>query len=177
MLGTPHIRLDTVDSTNRAARGRIREGATEGTLVSARHQTAGRGRLDRRWVDAPEQSVLASYILYPERSPEEWGALPLLAGLAVQRAAKEFLPAAVRLKWPNDVLVEGRKLCGILAETGRLGDRAWAVIGIGINVNQRGFEDGFRTAPTSLLLEGGRLVDIDDVLAAVTRSLSTLYAR
>lgn len=177
MLGTPHLRFDTISSTNQEARDRVRSGATEGTLITARHQTAGRGRLDRRWTDSPDQSVLASYILYPARHPEEWGGLPLLAGLAVRDAVSEWITTPVTLKWPNDVLVEGKKLCGILVESGRLGDRGWVVLGIGINVRQRGFEGEYRIPPTSLLLESGRHADVDDVLSAVTRALSAMYAQ
>jgi BirA family biotin operon repressor/biotin-[acetyl-CoA-carboxylase] ligase len=177
MLGIPHIRLDTVPSTNREARERIRAGAVEGTLITAEHQTEGRGRFDRRWEDNAGQSLLASYILFPVREPEEWGGLPLLAGLAVKRAADAFLSTAARLKWPNDVLVEGKKLSGILVESGRSGERGWAVVGIGVNVLQREFAGTFRTEATSLLRECGRLIDVDEVLAAVTRELSSLYAR
>ncbi len=175
MLGTPRIHLETVASTNREARDRIRTGAPEGTLITAEHQTEGRGRFDRRWEDAAGQSLLASYILYPVRGAEEWGGLPLLAGLAVKRAAETFLNADVLLKWPNDVLIAGKKLCGILVESGRLGDRGWVVVGIGVNVRQREFTGSYRTPPTSLLLESGRPVDVDEVQSAVTRELSTLY--
>lgn len=177
MLGTPHIRLDTVASTNREARERLRDGASEGTLITAEHQTAGRGRFDRRWEDNAGQSLLASYILSPTRGPEEWGGLPLLAGLAVKRAADAFLSTAARLKWPNDVLVGGRKLSGILVESGRIGERDWVIVGVGVNVRQREFAGTFRTEPTSLLRESGRLIDVDEVQAAVTRELSSLYAR
>ncbi len=175
MLGTPHIQLETVASTNSEAKDRIRAHAAEGTVITARHQTAGRGRLDRQWLDDPDQSLLASYILYPERDAEDWGGLPLLSGLAVKRAIDRFLTRDVRLKWPNDVLIDGKKLCGILVESGRMGDTAYVILGIGINVRQRAFPGGLRTEPTSMYLESGVPFETGDILAALSGELTMLY--
>ena len=175
MLQERHIALDTTDSTNAEARRRIQDGADEGTVLTAAHQTAGRGRLQRQWTDAPGLNLLASYVLYPVRDPEEWGGLPLLAGLALQRAVEELLPSRPLLKWPNDVLIGERKAAGILVETGLLGSRAWAVIGVGVNVNQRSFEGDYRIPPTSLLLEAGRHVDVAELRARLSRQLFHLY--
>jgi BirA family biotin operon repressor/biotin-[acetyl-CoA-carboxylase] ligase len=175
MLGIPRIALKETDSTNAVAKARIRDAAAEGTVVTAEHQTAGRGRLDRSWVDAPGQSLLASYILYPRRDAEDWGGVPLLAGLAVHRSISELLPLIAQLKWPNDILIEGRKTAGILIESGVSGSRSWIVVGIGININQREFSGAYRTPPTSLLLESGRQVDPDDLLASLSAHLTSLY--
>ncbi|MCB2204198.1 biotin--[acetyl-CoA-carboxylase] ligase [bacterium] len=188
-MNITRIHFESTDSTNAEAKRRIREGlkpdaadvhragCVEGTVITADHQTSGRGRFDRQWEDMAGQSVLASYILYPRRAPEEWGGLPLLAGLAVQRALSPLLPGGVQLKWPNDVLVDGKKICGILVESGMLGNQPWAVAGIGINVLQREFPGSYRYPPTSLLLERGQLTETGEVLQAVSMELGALYDR
>ncbi|MBE0645232.1 MAG: biotin--[acetyl-CoA-carboxylase] ligase [Bacteroidetes bacterium] len=176
MIGNRRILLSVVDSTNRYARDLLGELPEEGTLVTAESQTAGRGRMDRQWMSATAQNVLASLILYPEREAEEWGGLPLLSGLAVCRAVRSLATIDAHLKWPNDVLVDNRKLCGILVESGRLGSRPWVIVGIGINVNQVRFEGSYRATPTSMALEAGRPFDTDEVLAAMCGELDRLYA-
>ena len=175
MIGSPHIALETTDSTNIRARGLIREGATEGTVVTATHQTSGRGRKDRRWIDRPGQNLLASYLLKPWREPEEWGGVPLLAGLAVQRALRKFAPLDLHLKWPNDVLVENRKIGGILAESVTIEGATWIITGIGVNLNQTEFEGSFRQPPTSLLLESGRQCDPEDMLTALSKEFDAVF--
>jgi BirA family transcriptional regulator, biotin operon repressor / biotin---[acetyl-CoA-carboxylase] ligase len=122
MVGKPRLHLRSVGSTNTKARDLAGQGAPHGTLVTASEQTAGRGRYGRTWVTPPGTAIAASVIL---RTFDEL--LPLRAGLAVADLAG---PAA-RVKWPNDVLLNGRKLAGILVEA-RAPD--WAVVGIGVNV-------------------------------------------
>jgi len=125
-LGTPHLHLRDTDSTNDRARGLADAGAPHGTLVTAARQSAGRGRLGRRWSAPDDQALLASLVL---RSPPPL--LPLLAAVAVAEVAG---PAA-RIKWPNDVLLAAGKVAGILVE-GRP-QQGWAVLGIGLNVAVR----------------------------------------
>lgn len=175
MIGSPHIVLDTVDSTNSRARALIQEGMPEGTVVTATHQTAGRGRIDRSWVDRPGQNLLVSYLLKPRRDPAEWGGVPLMAGLAVLRALRTFAPLDLHLKWPNDVLVDDRKIAGILAESVTAGGIAWIITGVGVNLNQTEFEGAYRQPPTSLLLESGRQCAPDDMLTALSKELDALY--
>ena len=126
MLGRPRLHLRTTTSTNDRARALAIAGAPHGTLVTATEQTAGRGRQGRTWTAAAGDALLMSLVL---RDPP--ALLPLAAGLAVAEAAG---PASV-VKWPNDVLIDGRKVAGILAE-GR-SDEGWAVLGIGLNVALR----------------------------------------
>jgi BirA family biotin operon repressor/biotin-[acetyl-CoA-carboxylase] ligase len=125
-LGRPRLHLRLTDSTNARARELAASGAPSGTLVTAREQTAGRGRQGRTWTAPPGRALLCSLIV---RDPPRL--LPLLAGVSVASVAG---PAAM-LKWPNDVLLDGRKVAGILVE-GRPQER-WAVIGIGVNVAVR----------------------------------------
>ncbi len=126
MIGTPRVHHRLADSTNERARTLAAAGAPHGTLVTAAEQSAGRGRQGRAWTAGPGAALLMSVVLRP---PAE--GLPLAAAVAVCEAvAPECL-----IKWPNDVLVDGRKLAGILVE-GRPQD-GWAVLGIGLNVTTR----------------------------------------
>ena len=123
MLGRPRVHLRETTSTNDRARSLALAGAPHGTLVTAGAQTAGRGRQGRTWVAPPGRALLLSLLL---RSYDPL--LPLRAGLAVA----DLAGGAALVKWPNDVLVEGRKLAGVLVEARR--DAGWAVLGIGVNV-------------------------------------------
>lgn len=125
-LGTPHLHLRSATSTSDRARELAAAGAPHGTLVTAAEQTAGRGRQGRTWSAPAGSALLMSLVL---RDPPDL--LPLAAGVAVARACGE----EAQIKWPNDVLVEGRKVAGILAEA-RAQER-WAVLGVGVNVAVR----------------------------------------
>ncbi|MEU6851048.1 biotin--[acetyl-CoA-carboxylase] ligase [Actinacidiphila alni] len=189
--------LDVVDatgSTNSDLAARAARGAAEGAVLVAEEQTAGRGRLDRRW-SAPARSGLFFSVLLrpgatlpagtapdgtavPAREPvpaHRWGWLPLLAGVATATALSRAAGVDTALKWPNDLLVtvdgEERKAGGILAE--RAGDDA-VVIGIGLNVSLRAAELPVPTA-ASLALAGAKGTDRDPLLRAVLRSLADWY--
>jgi BirA family biotin operon repressor/biotin-[acetyl-CoA-carboxylase] ligase len=123
MLGRPRLHLRTTDSTNARARELAERGAPHGALVTAREQTAGRGRQGRTWVGPAGTALLMSLVLR-----EHDALLPLRAGLAVADVAG----GRAKVKWPNDVLVDDRKVAGILVE-GRPNE-GWAVLGIGVNV-------------------------------------------
>jgi BirA family biotin operon repressor/biotin-[acetyl-CoA-carboxylase] ligase len=125
-LGSPRVHFRVTDSTNERARELAARGAPHGTLVTASEQTAGRGRQGRTWTAPPGGAILCSLVL---RDPPRL--LPLAAGIAVA----EVVGSEARVKWPNDVLVDGRKLAGILVE-GRP-QEGWAVLGIGLNVAVR----------------------------------------
>ena len=114
------------------------EGAPHGALVVARHQTAGRGRHGRTWADTPGQSLMLSLVLRPVLPPEHVALLGLATGLAVTDAAGAFEVEA-QIKWPNDVLVGGRKLAGVLAEAAWSGAAPTVVVGVGVNVEQEAF--------------------------------------
>ena len=126
MLGLPRVHYRVTDSTNARARELAIAGARHGTVVTAGEQSAGRGRQGRTWSAAPGRALLCSIVI---RDPV--ALLPLAAGVAVA----EVIGPLARLKWPNDVLVDGRKVAGILVE-GRP-QEGWAVVGIGLNVALR----------------------------------------
>jgi BirA family biotin operon repressor/biotin-[acetyl-CoA-carboxylase] ligase len=138
------------------------------------NQTAGRGRLDREWVTQPGSALAVSVLLRPVSfGIEKFGWLPLLAGLAMQRAVASLVEdAEVSLKWPNDVLVSGEKISGLLAEV--LPDGKGVVIGAGLNLKQSKDELPIETA-TSLRLHGVQGFELDDVLVRYLASFKRLY--
>ncbi len=178
LVGRAVRALDTVESTQAVLARLAREGAPEGTVVTARHQTAGRGRRGRPWWDAPGQSLLMSVLLRPPIPIAQAPQLSLVAGLAVADALGPAAGVAARIRWPNDVLIGGRKVCGVLPETvssadGRVGH---LLLGIGINVDQSEFPDDLRDHATSLRLATGVSHDQGRLLAALLAALDRRYA-
>ena len=156
--------LASTASTNAVVAERARAGEAHGLVVVAEAQTQGRGRLDRSWVSPPRSGLTFSVLLRPD-GPLGW--VPLLGGLAVVRALREQAQVEAVVKWPNDVLVNGKKVCGLLAEAV---DGA-VVLGIGLNVTTRAEELPVPTA-TSLALEAAATTDRDTLMRAVLRALS-----
>ena len=173
--------LPSSPSTNQVVADRARAGAHEGLVVVAEHQTAGRGRLDRTWVTPPRAALTLSALLTPTAVPaQRWPWLPLLTGVAVANAVRR-LGGEPALKWPNDVLMAGRKLAGILVERVERPDPEGgpaAVVGIGMNVSTTAEElpASARATATSLLLEG-IAADRDLLLTALLEELADLYER
>jgi BirA family biotin operon repressor/biotin-[acetyl-CoA-carboxylase] ligase len=165
-FGLPHRHLTSVDSTNSCARRLATSGAPSGTVVTATHQTAGRGRRDRSWSAPPGKALLCSAILTP--LGREHALLPLAVPLAVCEAVEALAPLKCRVKWPNDVWLDERKLAGVLIEA-RPPD--WAAIGIGLNVaiEPDEFPDDLRTPAISI----GHRVTVEDALAAVCERLES----
>jgi BirA family biotin operon repressor/biotin-[acetyl-CoA-carboxylase] ligase len=156
-------------STNALVAERARAGEPAGLVVVAEHQSAGRGRLDRTWSSPPRAGLTLSVLLRP---PALTGWLPLLAGVAVVRALRAQAEVDAFLKWPNDVLLDGRKVCGVLVEVA--GDDA-AVVGMGLNVTTRQDELPVPGA-TSLALSGSATTDRDTLLRALLRELRSVFA-
>lgn len=167
--------LDEAPSTNAVLAARAREGAAEGLVVVAEHQTSGRGRLDRSWESPARAGLTFSVLVRPAAvPPERWAWLPLLTGVAVVDGIAAAGGPQCTLKWPNDVMCEGRKLGGLLVERVDSASGPWAVIGIGLNVSTTAEELPVPEA-TSLAIEGAA-VDRTAVLGAVLRSLAEEYA-
>ncbi len=161
--------LDEVASTNAEAARRAHDGAPDGLVIAAEHQTAGRGRLDRTWQTPRGSAVVFSLLLRPEAPTRSWPWLPLLTGYAVDKALRASgLDAGV--KWPNDVLIGDKKVAGILVERIDTPDGPAAVVGVGINVGLRPDELPVPTA-TSLEIELGRPVDRTDVLVVALNAV------
>lgn len=170
------IRLGAVDSTQNVAWGLVEENIADGTVVTAKSQHDGRGRRGRHWHDEPGASLAASIVLRPRLAVAALGGLSFAAALAVVDALESQAGLAPRLKWPNDVLVDRRKIAGILLES-RATPAPVVVVGLGINLTQRVFPAVIADRATSVALAGGRPVDADTLLDAVVRALDVWRRR
>ncbi len=166
-----------IGSTNNEAMSSASAGAPEGSVFVAEEQTAGRGRGAHQWDSAASAGIYCSVVLRPALPPAEALILSLAAGLAV-RAAVQQIDSRVMpdLKWPNDLLIEGKKFCGILTEMNAEATRVrYIVVGIGINVNQAGFPADLRETATSLRLASATEWSRVDLCAALLKSLDREY--
>ena len=164
----------SLPSTNDVAKRKARQGAKEGTVIVAEEQTAGRGRIKRLWL-SPRGSVALSIILYPPLA--YLPSLIMVASLAVARSIEQVTGLKAKIKWPNDVLVNDKKICGILVESDVRGNKVdCAVIGIGINVNLK-LSEFPRIAPmaTSLSRELGSDVPRREVIRSLLAEAEKLY--
>ena len=169
--------MDVTTSTNDEAKSLSEAGAPEGSLVVADVQVNGRGRRGRTWFDSPGQSLLFSVLLRPPLEPAKCGMLPLLAAVSVREGLAAAGFAEVGIKWPNDLMVKGRKLGGILCEISTDFDRVnHAVLGIGLNVNvpAADFPPEVRALACSLKSESGRAWKRVEVLTAVLCEMDRL---
>jgi BirA family transcriptional regulator, biotin operon repressor / biotin---[acetyl-CoA-carboxylase] ligase len=186
-LGHPALVFDRIGSTNDVAQQQARAGARDGLLVVAEEQTAGRGRLDRTWWAPPGSCLLMSLLIAPGTVGRTLplhlsGQLTMCVGLGAVEAIAKVTGVSARLKWPNDVLVGGRKLGGMLTELNTGEDRLnYAVMGLGLNVNVDFVAEG---APpeliplaTSLLAGTGQPVDRLALLAAILEQTERWYER
>jgi BirA family biotin operon repressor/biotin-[acetyl-CoA-carboxylase] ligase len=196
VFGRDLVILPRTDSTNDVAKALAAQGAPEGTVVLADEQTAGRGRLGRRWSAPPGTCLLCSILFRPALPPSQANRLTMLCSLAAADAVERVTGLQVALKWPNDLIIQSpipstqypipntqylpwRKLAGILTETGVTGERLdLVVVGIGINVNVA--LDVLPTlAPdaTSILTETNQVVERAILLGSLLRGVETRYAR
>ena len=175
-FGRPRFDYDTIDSTMIDAVRRAEAGAEEGTMVIADRQTAGRGRLGRSWISEPGVGLYFSIVLRPPTPPERAAVLTLAMGLGVARGLAKVSGAVFDLRWPNDVLLNEKKCCGILVESAaEAGSLRYAVVGIGINVNQPSMPEEIAAIATSLRIETARSFDREAVLGEVLLSLESYY--
>jgi BirA family biotin operon repressor/biotin-[acetyl-CoA-carboxylase] ligase len=183
-LGQPLFVLATTTSTSDEAKMAARQGAAHGATWVAEEQTAGRGRRGRAWISPPGEGLLFSVLVRLACAPASLPPIALLTGLAVHAAVLRAVPHAdVRCKWPNDVVVGGRKLAGVLVEAVTVGSRVEAVvIGIGINVHTRIFPPDLSAIATSVALVGNaappdRATLLADTLASLDHDLHAVAAR
>jgi len=180
-LGEPEIGHNIVhyfrtESTNDVALKLAAEGAAHGTVVVAEEQTAGRGRLGRAWYSEKSSGIYTSVILRPPLSPAAAPVLTLMAGVAAQQAISSTTGLAVDIRWPNDLLVNRKKVCGILTEMNAELDRLHSVVlGIGINVNHSQMPAELRAIASSLRMEAHRAVSRVQLLVALLRELERHY--
>lgn len=175
-MGHPLYFYPETDSTNDRIRALAAEGAPGGTLALAERQTAGRGRRGRAWQAEPGDGIWMSLLLRPQIAPERASVLTLLAGLALTEAIAAETGLQPGLKWPNDILLNGRKLVGILTEMDADMERIHSVtIGMGINVRTKAFPPELQKIATSLFLESGREFDRAALAAAILAKFEEKY--
>ncbi len=177
--GHPLRYLASVDSTNTLALGLGRAGAETGTVVVADTQTGGRGRLGKSWLSPPGAGLYASLILRPSLPVKGLSSLTLAAGLAAARAIEQVCGLRTGIKWPNDVLLAGRKAAGVLVECDLSGAAPLLVLGLGINLTTREeeFPPELRGRATSLLLASGKVVGRGATLKALVCSVEQVMLR
>ncbi|NLF92494.1 MAG: biotin--[acetyl-CoA-carboxylase] ligase [Oligosphaeraceae bacterium] len=179
MLGRQLIYEQSVPSTNRLAAELAERGAPEGLLVVAERQPTGRGRQDRSWFSAPEQNLTFSLLLRPTVPSARIPEIALLAALALHSSLKAVVPELViSLKWPNDLLFEGKKLCGILCESAITPEYGLqVVVGIGLNVNcpRQAFPPELQLRSTSLRMASGEEQDRSRILAEFLNQFEPCY--
>ena len=167
--------FETVDSTNLIVKDWAQQGAEEGRSAVAEEQTAGRGRRGRSWISPPGENLYFSILLRPQVEASRMAMITLLMAIAVTQSVRE-LHLDAKIKWPNDVVVNGKKICGILTEMYPSADGSFfLVIGTGINVNQKEFPEEVKKTADSLALELGTDVDREVLLASVLRHFLDCY--
>jgi BirA family biotin operon repressor/biotin-[acetyl-CoA-carboxylase] ligase len=162
----------SIDSTNRYLLGEAANGSPEGVVAVADEQTAGRGRHGRTWTAAPGAALLVSVLLRPDVPPERLHLATLAAGVAAADAVQETCGFAARLKWPNDLVVDDRKLAGILAEATSTGvGGTGVVVGMGLNLRSDAFPAEIAEIATACDRHGAHAIDRGDLLVAWLRAL------
>jgi BirA family biotin operon repressor/biotin-[acetyl-CoA-carboxylase] ligase len=167
-------------STNDVVEKLARDGAKEGVVVFAEAQTKGRGRLGRAWVSPARKGLWFSVLLRPDLRPQEATRLTVVAAVALTRALRREAGVTAHIKWPNDILLQGKKLAGVLTElSAELDHIRYLILGLGLNVNlaARDWPIEVRTTATSLLIETGRTFRRADLAAALLRELDDGYAQ
>jgi BirA family transcriptional regulator, biotin operon repressor / biotin---[acetyl-CoA-carboxylase] ligase len=175
LLGLPLSLLRTTRSTNDDARQAARRGVSSGAAFVADEQTLGRGRLGRTWHSPPGQSLYASFVLRPNVGPSVAPCIALAAGLAVADVLAPLVPGGrVALKWPNDVLCDGRKIAGILSEAEVADEKLrFVIVGIGLNVAAERFPDEIAESAISLALAGVRDVSREELFVRLCSALGS----
>ena len=167
---------DEVDSTNTLVKRLAEEGEDEGVMVLAEHQTAGKGRRGRSWSSEKDAGIFMSFLLRPSLEPMHISGLTLVAALALTAALKDVYRSEPKIKWPNDVVLGNKKICGILTEmSSELNVINYAVAGIGINVNNDRFPKEIAETATSLLIETGERKNRAEIVAAFAEWFPIYY--
>jgi BirA family transcriptional regulator, biotin operon repressor / biotin---[acetyl-CoA-carboxylase] ligase len=172
-LGRPLMYQAVTGSTNDDALAAARSGAPHGSLFVADEQTAGRGRRGHTWLAAPGENLLFSVLLRPALELAQTSALTLAIGLALRDVVAPLIAEDALIKWPNDLLVDGKKLAGVLVESQLQGDRLQAVVvGVGLNVGSQQFPEEIAARATSLAILGASELEREPLLAALMDAIA-----
>lgn len=179
VIGRNFVYVDEIDSTNKYLIGKENNQNTHGTVVLAEKQTAGKGRKDRVWYSAPESNLTFSILINKDKFLlKNSNLINFAASLAVANAIENLYQLKTELKWPNDVLITGKKTCGILIEASSQANKIEKIVlGIGVNVNQNSFQGNFNYPPTSIRLELGRNAEREKLLAEILNILEELFEK
>jgi len=179
VIGRNFVYVDEIDSTNKYLIGKENNQNTHGTVVLAEKQTAGKGRKDRVWYSAPESNLTFSILINKDKFLlKNSNLINFAASLAVANAIENLYQLKTELKWPNDVLIAGKKTCGILIEASSQANKIEKIVlGIGVNVNQNSFQGNFNYPPTSIRLELGRNAEREKLLAEILNILEELFEK
>lgn len=174
--GQPVCFYDSIESTNTEAKRLAEEGASHGTVVLARMQTAGRGRRGRNWISPPDSNIYFTLLLRPKFEPDKASMLTLVMAHSVAKAIRQETGLEAGIKWPNDIVIDGRKICGILTEmnTEREAIRN-VVIGVGVNVHEQQFPPELTDKATFLDAEYGGRVSRERLLEAILKAFEEDY--
>ena len=175
-IGKDTLCYETIDSTNAQAKRLAEAGYGDGTLIVADHQEAGRGRRGRSWETPAGTNIAMSLLLKPEINPNNASMITLVAALAVSKAITQITGEPAPIKWPNDIVMNGKKVCGILTEMSAQFDYVnHIVVGIGINVNIESFPEQIAHTATSLRIETGKQISRAELIEAVWEQFETVY--
>ena len=170
--------FDSVGSTNDIAASMAREGAPEGSVIVADEQTAGRGRFNRSWISSGGKGLWMSLVLKPPVQAEKVAQLTMVAAMAVADAVKVLYDAELQMKWPNDLLLNGRKVCGILCESALKGDKIeYVIAGIGINFRSAEIHGPMQLSAAYLEEVTSGQVDRDVLLKQILKEFGNYYKR
>ena len=174
-MNTTILRFDSLPSTNTEALNQAKRGANEGLCVVARHQTEGRGRHGRIWVSPANAGLYFSIVLRPKLEMRFLPLLTLMSAVAVFDVLQESYQLNPDIKWANDVLVNDKKICGILAETAETNLGLAVIVGIGINLQSSNFPPELNLIATSIEAETNRTPNLENLLEDLTNKLSSYY--
>lgn len=169
--------FEETDSTNNVIKKLAENGAEHGTLAIAEIQTAGKGRRGRSWSSPKGSGIWMSFLLRPQIAPEKASMITLVAALAARKAVYEITGMDALIKWPNDIVLSGKKICGMLTEMSA--EMEWinyVVVGIGFNVNTEEFPEEIRNVASSMKIEGGKAYTRSEVVAAFGSAFEEYYA-
>lgn len=175
--GKPCLSFAVLPSTNDYGKALVKEGKVHGTLITAEEQTAGKGRRGRSWQSPKGTAIYMSLCLEPEFPADRAAGLTLVMAMAAAEAIEKMTGAEVQIKWPNDLVVNRKKVCGILTELCIEPDHYAVIIGTGINVNTEVFPEEIKETATSLKLETGIAVSRTELTEKVMRSFEILYEK
>lgn len=168
--------FDTIDSTNNEIKRQAENGATQGLLAIAEEQTGGRGRRGRNWTSPSGQGIWMSYLIKPDILPKDASMITLIAALAMTAAIRQVCELNVEIKWPNDIVANGKKVCGILTEMSTEMEAVnYVVVGVGVNVNIESFPEDIAATATSLFLETGDKVSRSKIVAEFGKQFEKYY--